>query len=128
MYIVHVCTHNVCMNACLYIHECVYVYYASMFIYMCACIMATGVDLSTILVGQTKILGRKQKLVKSDKCMGNFSIIGGTCMPGLPPKSTRMIMALKLTKRISSMSQSCCVCVYPRFKDTIYMYMRQDAL
>jgi len=43
----------------------------------------TGVDLSKILGGQTKIFGG-QKVVKSDKCMG-VSIIGGMC-PGCPPK------------------------------------------
>jgi len=44
----------------------------------------TGVDLSKILGGQTKILGG-QKVVKSDKCMGVFQLFGGTC-PGCPPK------------------------------------------
>ena len=44
----------------------------------------TGVDLSKILGGQTKILGG-QKVVKSDKCMGVSQLLGGMC-PGCPPK------------------------------------------
>src|SRR6218665_1240132 len=44
--------------------------------------MATGIDLSKILGGQTKILGG-QKVVESDKCMGNSKLLGGTC-PGCP--------------------------------------------
>ena len=51
--------------------------------------MFTGVDLLKILGGQTKILGGK--VVKSDKCMGIFSIIGGH-VPGLPLKSAPMTM------------------------------------
>ena len=35
----------------------------------------TGVDLSKILGGQTKILGG-QKVVKSDKCMGVSQLLG----------------------------------------------------
>jgi len=45
----------------------------------------TGIDLSKILGGQTKIFGM-QKVVKSDKCMGVFQLLGGTC-PGCSPKS-----------------------------------------
>jgi len=48
----------------------------------------TGVDLSKIFGGQSKILGR-QKVVKSDKCMGVSQLLGGTC-PGCPKKSTPM--------------------------------------
>jgi len=44
----------------------------------------TGVDLSKILGGKTKILLGK-KVVNSDKMHGHFSIIEGH-MPGLPPK------------------------------------------
>jgi len=40
----------------------------------------TGVDLSKILGGQTKILG-----AQSDKCMGVSQLLGGTC-PGCRPK------------------------------------------
>ena len=47
----------------------------------------TGIDLSKILGGQTKILG--EKVVKSDKCMGDSQLLGGTC-PGCSPKSTPM--------------------------------------
>src|SRR6218665_3971464 len=50
--------------------------------------ISTGIDLSKILGGQTKILGGK-KVVKSDKCMGDSQLMGGTC-PGCPPKSTPM--------------------------------------
>ena len=42
----------------------------------------TGVKLSKILSGQTKILGGK-KVVKSDKCIGVSQLLGGTC-PGCP--------------------------------------------
>jgi len=43
---------------------------------------STGIDLSKILDGQTKILGG-QKVVKSDKCIGVSQLLGGTC-PGCP--------------------------------------------
>jgi len=49
-------------------------------------IASTGVDLSTILGGQTEILGGGQKVVKSDKCMGVSQLLGGH-VPGLPPLS-----------------------------------------
>ena len=48
---------------------------------------STGVDLSKILGGQTKILGGK--VVKSDKCM-DVSQLFMRHVPGLPPKSTPM--------------------------------------
>ena len=54
--------------------------------------MDTGVDLSKILGGQTKILGG-EKVVNSDKCMGVSQLLGGTC-PGCPPKSMPMMMEL----------------------------------
>jgi len=41
----------------------------------------TGVDLSKILGGQTKMFGGK--MVKNDKCMGVYQLLGGTC-PGCP--------------------------------------------
>src|SRR6218665_2902937 len=52
--------------------------------------ISTGVDLSKILGGQTKILG--EKVVKSDKCMGDSQLLGGHVL-GLPPKSTPMIVS-----------------------------------
>ena len=39
----------------------------------------TGVDLSKILGGQTKIL-EGLKVVKSDKCIGVSQLLGGTCL------------------------------------------------
>src|SRR6218665_4208753 len=49
-------------------------------------VVCTGIDLSKVLGGQTKILGG-QKEVKSDKCMGVSQLLGGH-VPGLfPPKS-----------------------------------------
>jgi len=44
--------------------------------------MYSGVDLSKMLGGQTKILGKK--VVNSDKYMGVSQLLGH--MPGLPPK------------------------------------------
>ena len=44
----------------------------------------TGVDLSKIFGVQTKILGRGQKVVKSDKYMGVSQLLEGH-VPGLPP-------------------------------------------
>ena len=46
----------------------------------------TGVDLSKIFGGKTRILG---KVGKGDKCMGVSQLLGDTC-PGFPPKSTPM--------------------------------------
>src|SRR6218665_540426 len=47
----------------------------------------TGVDLSKILGGQTKILG--ENMVKSNKCMDVSQLLEGTC-PDCPLKSTPM--------------------------------------
>src|SRR6218665_3685677 len=47
----------------------------------------TGVDLSNILGGQTKILG--EKVIKSHRCTEVSKLLGGN-VPGLPPKSTPM--------------------------------------
>ena len=65
--------------------------------------MVTGVDLSTILGGQTKILGG-QEMVKSDKCMGVSQLLGGTC-PGWSPKSTPMMI---MSKRMNIITCVCC--------------------
>jgi len=46
--------------------------------------MITGVDFAKILGGQ--------KVVKSDKCMGDSQLLGH--VPGLPPKSTPMWKAV----------------------------------
>jgi len=52
--------------------------------------MSTGIDLSKILGGQTKIWGAKGGK-KSAKCMGVSQLLGGTC-PGCPLKSMPMAM------------------------------------
>ena len=62
---------------------------------------ATGVDLSKILGGQTKILG--EKVVKSDKCMGVSQLLGEH-VPGLPPKSTPMVSSIFRFKSLLSNS------------------------
>jgi len=46
-------------------------------------VTCTGIDLSKILGGQTKILG--EKVIKSDKCIGISQLLGEH-VPGLPPK------------------------------------------
>jgi len=47
-------------------------------------VIPTDVDLSKILGGQTKILGRGQKVVKSDKCKGVSQLLGASARA--PPK------------------------------------------
>ena len=56
--------------------------------------------MSKILGGQTKILG-EQKVVKSDKCMGDSQLLVWY-VPGLPPLSLRLCpyMTLFLTKNL----------------------------
>ena len=53
----------------------------------------TGVDLSKILGGQTKILGRK--VIKSDKCMGVSQSLGA-CAQAARSKSTPMAAFISL--------------------------------
>ena len=48
----------------------------------------TGVDLSKILGGQTKISGGGQKVVKSDKCMSISQLLGARARA--VPKSLRI--------------------------------------
>ena len=50
----------------------------------------TGVDLSKILGGQTKILGR-QKVVKSDKCMDVSQLLGARAR-AVPSQSLRLCL------------------------------------
>src|SRR6218665_214995 len=52
--------------------------------------LATGVNFSEILGGQTKILG--EMVVKSDEYMGVSQLLKSTC-PGCLPKSTPMVTA-----------------------------------
>ena len=52
--------------------------------------VSTGVDLSKILGGQTKIL--EGKVVKSDKCMGASQLFGARAQAA--PKSTPMVVGL----------------------------------
>jgi len=49
----------------------------------------SGVDLSKILGGQTKILWG-QKVLKGDKCMSVSQLLGMGHVPGLPQKATPM--------------------------------------
>ena len=59
----------------------------------------TGVDLSKLLGGQTKILA-EQKDVKSDKCIGDSQLLGARARAA--PKSTPMDV---ITSRCSNLSK-----------------------
>src|SRR6218665_2237678 len=70
----------------------------------------TGVDLSKILGGQTKILGG-QKVIKSDKCMVDSQLLEGTC-PGChqTSQSLRLCMHTHIHTYLRTMHSihTCC--------------------